>query len=276
MASTVTSIEWCDVTWNPVRGCTRVSPGCFNCYAEKTANRFGGPGKPYEGLVKKVNGHPQWTGNITVSDKALKEPLTWKGSKKVFVNSMSDLFHPNVPADFIEEIWKVIKATPHHTYQILTKRPERIKNNLPLDWGSGYPNVWLGVSVENQEYADKRIPLLLQIPAKVRFLSCEPLLGWVNIRNEWFGRYTPPGPFSFGGRYDEMYLHWVIAGGESGSKDKARPAQLLWFRTLREECQSAGVPFFFKQMGGSSKINGHWGGNLLDGKEYTEMPEVAQ
>jgi protein gp37 len=283
-----TKIEWTDATWNPVRGCSRVSEGCRNCYAEQFASR-NLPG--YEGLAK--NG--KWTGVVRLVPERLDQPLRWKRPRKIFVNSMSDLFHESLSNEQIAAVFGVMAAAPQHTFQVLTKRPARMVewfkwagtetldtlrecanvamrsprskvatsgNTWPL------PNLWLGVSVENQAAADERIPLLLQTPAAVRFLSCEPLLGTVTLREEWLhGRFiecpdetqdkdTDPcngcdGLGNRGGDYCGAVrgpkVSWVIVGGESGPG--ARPMHPDWARSLRDQCFAAGVPFFFKQWG---------------------------
>lgn len=240
-----TKIEWTDATWNPLRGCSRVSDGCRNCYAEKVANRFSGPGQPYEGLIAKGG---QWNGKIKLVPEKLSEPLRWKKPRMVFVNSMSDLFHESVPDDFIDKVFAIMAQCPEHTFQILTKRPKRMlsylsaKNlgrrvNSYLPSTVNYPippkNVWLGVSVEDQKSADERIPLLLRCPAAVRWVSAEPLLGPVNLT------------------FEDRPVDWVVVGGESGHG--ARPMAHSWARSLRDQCVSAGVPFFMKQMGGRAK-----------------------
>jgi protein gp37 len=203
--STQSSIEWTDATWNPVRGCSKVSAGCASCYAMRQAHRFSGSGKPYEGLTHVVPGKgPQWTGAVRTVPQLLDEPLHWRKPRRIFVNSMSDLFHPDVPDEFVHAVFAIMAVTPHHTYQVLTKRPERMSELLgqagiagaiaaetgpgcdypgrrpfirPDDMPWPLPNVWLGTSVEDQAAADERIPHLLRTPAAVRFLSCEPLLG---------------------------------------------------------------------------------------------------
>jgi protein gp37 len=310
-----TKIEWATKTWNPLRGCSKVSEGCRNCYAIRVAHRFGGPGQPYEGLTQTGPGGPNWTGKVTLVPDALELPLNWRKPQRVFVNSMSDLFHPEVPDDFIHQVWETMAAAAQHTFQILTKRPERMR-----DWvrkhgnvvGTERPaltNVWLGVSVEDQKAADERIPLLLQTPAAVRFLSCEPLLGPVNLKIEdgfldhdvLAGRYTGPN-----GETDihmpTERIDWIIVGGESGPK--ARSADPDWFRSLHDQCQAAGVAFFFKQWGewlpvsqGAEPVSIHdctvgktetylddqfvrvgkkAAGRQLDGREWNEFPEVRR
>jgi len=288
-----TGIEWTDSTWNPVRGCARVSEGCRNCYAESIAARFSGPGKPYEGLI-----HPKtrgWNGKVRLVPEALQIPWRWSRGRRIFVNSMSDLFHEDVPFEFIAAVFFVMAHTTRHTYQILTKRPARMLEFFEwareddtgvweaerisevggehpavkaLGWepwregkrhggydncGPGFPyeNVWIGVSVEDQVAADERIPLLLQTPAAVRFLSCEPLLGPLSLR--WLPAFDGNAikPRERGESTDHLdglrKLDWVIAGGESGHG--ARPMHPDWARKLRDECSAASVPFFFKQWG---------------------------
>lgn len=280
------AIEWTDATWNPVTGCTKVSPGCDHCYAEGIANRFRGPAFP--------NGF-----EVTLRENRLEEPLRWKQPRRVFVNSMSDLFHEAVPDDYIARVFLVMAQTPQHTYQVLTKRHGRMRSLLsnpefrrrvygrdgalgpwPLD------NVWLGVSVEDQKWADVRVPALLATPAAVRFLSCEPLLGPVELEWSWLWcdhdsysgtgdprvwkcdscPYTyreiedPNGTYwvsnlltnrTFKARketvYPEAFIDWVIVGGESGAG--ARPMQPHWAYTLRDQCEETETAFFFKQWG---------------------------
>lgn len=271
----MSDIEWTDETWNPVTGCTKVSPGCAHCYAETFAERFRGvPGHPFEqGFDLKL-----WPERLT-------KPFTWKKPRKVFVNSMSDLFHEDVPFEFVDRVFAVMALTPQHTYQVLTKRPERMREYLTgpreelgpnrqgavqhvldvahargewgldnADWPKGrpvlagrwpLPNVWLGTSVENQHWADIRLPELLATPAAVRFLSCEPLLGPLDLRLTSETHRCECG---------EIRMHcgcpgiaWVIVGGESGPK--ARPFDLAWARSIVAQCRAAGVPCFVKQLG---------------------------
>lgn len=306
------AISWTDATWNPVRGCSRVSEGCRHCYAERVAARFSGPGMPYEGLVrigKRSRGigatGPMervplgWNGEVRMVPEHLADPLRWRKPRRVFVNSMSDLFHEKLSNEQIAAVFGVMAASPRHTFQVLTKRAQRMR-----DWfrwarrelteqqrgivaapntaralldaaftyaGAAYkpvldvawrqvendpwplPNVWLGVSVENQEVADERIPLLLETPAVIRFLSCEPLLGPLELRSI---RYPLGGGVThnmdalkgYGGWEKPRWEHavgWVIVGCESGPG--ARPADVAWFRSLRDQCEAAGVPFFLKQ-----------------------------
>jgi protein gp37 len=230
-------IEWTDATWNPVTGCTKVSPGCVNCYAEAFAERWRG-----------VPGHHFEKGfDVQLRPERLSLPLKWRKSQRIFVNSMSDLFHEAVPDDFIQAVFTTMAQATHHTFQVLTKRAARM-NTLLSRWAgegltlrSGYgvklPNVWLGVSVENQVTANERIPLLLNTPAAVRFLSCEPLLGPVDLLQ--LPELLRP----------DHGLHWVIVGGESGPK--ARPMDPDWVRLIRDQVAPAEpkVAFFFKQWG---------------------------
>ena len=292
-----TSIEWSDRVWNPVTGCSKVSEGCRNCYAERISLRFKRSVGPWSAAnaAKNVILHPE----------RLALPLSWKKPAKVFVNSMSDLFHERVPDEFIDQVFAVMAATPQHAYQVLTKRPERMReyvtglapdghlraNLLGMDgalnrafdhcldgwhqfnigykgWPWPLPNVWLGTSTEDQRTADERIPHLLNTPAAVRFLSMEPLLGPVRL-----GSWEPEGCYidwlrGFdGGEPHVPGLDWIIVGGESGSG--ARPMDLDWARAIRDQCVAAGVPFFFKQVGHRAQ------GRELDGREWSEFPRVA-
>jgi protein gp37 len=311
------AIEWTDATWNPLRGCSRVSAGCQHCYAERVASRFSGPGMPYEGLI-----HPTtrgWNGQVRLVPEVLDQPLRWRRPRRIFVNSMSDLFHESMSDENIDQVFGVMWAClysryeqPGHVFQVLTKRPARMLEYLQQDrrrqwaqaaanYGGGldpdgiydqtlyfegpHPRIWLGVSVENQAAADERIPLLLKAPAAVRWLSCEPLLGPVDLEPwlEWpdggcelpDGRYfgcagcetegrdckcplargtfhIEEGPPDQEGcpewmQCERRTLDWVVIGGESGAG--ARPMHPVWARSLRDQCAAAGVPFFFKQWG---------------------------
>ncbi|KAB1108934.1 phage Gp37/Gp68 family protein [Micromonospora aurantiaca] len=241
------SIEWTQATWNPTTGCDRVSSGCDNCYAMTLAKRLKAMGQPRY----QKDGDPRTSGpgfGVTCHPDALKLPSTWRRPRLVFVNSMSDLFHAQVPADFVRQVFDVMTATPQHTYQILTKRSRRLRRMAPsLPWP---PNVWVGVSVEDGE-ALYRVDDLRTVPAAVRFLSCEPLLGPLdNLSVEGIG--------------------WVIAGGESGPN--ARPMEPTWAIGVRDRCTEAGVPFFFKQWGGRTPKSG---GRELDGQTWDEMPEAT-
>lgn len=281
----MSKIEWTDKTWNPVTGCTKVSQGCKNCYAERMYERFNG-----KGSFK----------NIICHNDRLTHPLKWKKPAMVFVNSMSDLFHEDVPFKFIYLVFSVMDGTPQHTYQVLTKRPERMLQYVEwvkkeLGWFPKYKNVWIGVSVEDQATADERIPLLMQMPAAVRFLSCEPLLGPIDLhrsviclKSRSVGMTGAPNPFL-------KKINWVIVGGESGPG--ARPMLPDWVHGLKDQCNKAGMSFFFKQWGeylpvidymeigdykSKSSILKHGfyfervgkkkAGRLLDGVEYSEMP----
>jgi protein gp37 len=238
--SLASSIEWTDATWNPVRGCTKISPGCKHCYAETFAERFRGvPGHPYEQGF-----------DLRLVPEKLAEPLRWSTRKTVFVNSMSDLFQESVPDDYICAVAKVMEMADWHTFQVLTKRSERMVELLrtKLRSTASRSHIWWGVSVEDRRYGVPRIDHLRAAPVAVRFLSIEPLLedlGTINLRG----------------------LHWVIVGGESGAG--ARPLDKAWVRALRDQCSEAKVPFFFKQWGGVQKGK-H--GRLLDGRTYDEMP----
>lgn len=237
------TIEWTDATWNPVRGCTKVSPGCKHCYAETFAERFRGvPGHPYEqGFDLKL-----------VPEK-LAEPLRWSSPKTVFVNSMSDLFHDRVPDGYIEKVVRVMQRANWHTYQVLSKRSERLRDLLStkLAFAAELDHIWWGVSVEDRRFGVPRIAHLRQAPAAVRFLSIEPLLENV-------------------GKLDLTGIHWVIVGGESGSG--ARPMREEWVTRIRQQCRTARVPFFFKQWGGVRKSEA---GRILDGRTYDDMPSSS-
>jgi len=332
-----TSIEWTDAVWNPVRGCTKVSPGCAHCYAETFAERWRGvPGHPYEQGF-----------DLRLVPEKLAEPLTWKKPRRVFVNSMSDLFHESVPDEYIDLVFAIMALTPQHTYQVLTKRSERMRRwatapgteergeacadgiigllgvESGVDaceriiasafWREPLPNVWLGVSVENQKAADERIPDLVSTPAAVRFISAEPLLGPIEFRPSWVAGYDYDGAGC--SMRSKPRIDWVIAGGESGPT--ARPMHPDWARSLRDQCSAAEVPFFFKQWGewapgecvertrgridvatwfdsswlleeaSLSCHEGHYddqpdvyrvgkkaAGRILDGREWNEFPEV--
>lgn len=317
-----TGIEWTEATWNPVTGCTKVSPGCDHCYAEGIAHRFAGT-KAYP------NGF-----EVTLRPERLDQPLRWRRPRRIFVNSMSDLFHKDVPDEYIAKVFAVMAAAPRHTFQILTKRHGRMRSLLSGDrWllqvgdaGEAMglldhraliegtwplPNVWCGVSVEDQRWADIRIPALLETPAAVRFISAEPLLGPVQLQHEWLApraiacwapghepstedraalaqvlraalrqldRKDPSDPAP-------TFLDWVIVGGESGPG--ARAMHPDWARTLRDQCQAAGVPFLFKQwgeyavehessIGGAMKrVGKKAAGRELDGRTWDEYPVEA-
>ncbi len=246
-----TRIEWADRVWNPVTGCSKVSAGCANCYAEGVAKRFWGARK---------------FGEVVCHDDRLEQPLSWRKPQRVFVNSMSDLFHEDVPAPFITSVFAAMARARHHTFMILTKRPGLAKEKLEC-WaqsgltlregcGSTLPNVWLGVTVENQQTADERIPILMQTPAAVRFVSCEPMLGpvdFTNIRDPHLLRHDVLRGNDIDKddelRYTDGHpsLDWIICGGESGPG--ARPMHPGWVRALRDQCRDTNTPFFFKQWG---------------------------
>lgn len=246
------SIQWTDATWNPVRGCSRVSSGCEHCYAERQAARFNGPGQPYEGLTRATAHGPVWTGKVRLVPELLDWPLRKRKPLRIFVNSMSDLFHEDVPDEFIAKVFGRMRITPRHTYQILTKRPERMRAwvNQQMPYiGWPLPNVWLGVSVEDLAMADERIPLLLQTPAALRFVSYEPALGPVDFREylrgpRWFASEQPMN----------RWLDWLIVGGESGPG--ARPCDVAWIRSAVKQCRAAGVPVFVKQLGARLRVTG--------------------
>lgn len=229
------AIEWTDATWNPVRGCTKISPGCKHCYAETFAERFRG-----------VPGHPFEQGfDLRLVPDALELPLRWRSPRRIFVNSMSDLFHEDVPETFVRQVFDVMRLASQHAFQVLTKRSARMAELArTLDVPN---NVWMGVSIENEDYTS-RIDDLMRVPAKVRFLSIEPLLGPIR-------------------RLSLHGIHWVIVGGESGPR--ARPMDPGWVRSIRDQCAEAGVPFFFKQWGGVRK---KVAGRLLDERTWDEMP----
>lgn len=245
--ATNSSIEWTEATWNPVAGCNVVSPGCTNCYAMRMARRLEAMGQPkYAGTTRMSGGRPKWNGVVRVDEESLRLPATWRTGRMIFVNSMSDLFHEAVPVKFVQRVFETMRATPQHTYQILTKRAERLEELArKLDWPA---NVWMGVSVENADYL-YRIDHLRRTKAAIKFLSLEPLLGPLENMNL-------------------QGIDWVIAGGESGPG--ARPMKPSWVRSIRDQCQSAGVAFHFKQWGG---VNKKKAGRMLDGQTWDEFPK---
>lgn len=245
MASQSSKIEWTESTWNPVRGCTRVSEGCRFCYAERIAARFSGKGMAYEGLAENTKAGPRWTTEVRPVPKLLNEPLKWKTPRRIFVNSMSDLFHEKIELSYIQKVFSVMEKAHWHQFQVLTKRSERLLEFSPkLPWPS---NVWMGVSVEDNRVTH-RIDALRQTNAQIKFLSLEPLLGALpNLTLEG--------------------IDWVIVGGESGPG--ARDMEKKWVIDIRDQCAEAQVPFFFKQWGGKRKSKT---GRELDKRTYDEMP----
>jgi len=235
--ATISSIEWTEATWNPVTGCTKISEGCRNCYAAKMAKRLNAMHNP-----RYINGF-----NVTLHEDLINLPLTWKKPRRIFVNSMSDLFHKDVPLEFIQAVFQTMQEAHWHTFQILTKRSDRLLElSKQLPWP---PNVWQGVSVEDSRVLH-RIEHLKQVPAQIRFLSVEPLIGPLDNLNL-------------------TNIHWVIVGGESGPG--ARPMGLEWVRSIRDQCVDEKVAFFFKQWGGVQK---HRTGRLLDGRTWDEFPYI--
>jgi protein gp37 len=237
------TIEWTDATWNPVRGCSKISPGCKNCYAERFAERFRG-----------VPGHPFEQGfDVRLVPEKLPEPLRWKMPRKIFVNSMSDLFHESIPDSYILQVAEVMRKANWHIFQILTKRHDRMAKLLsgPMRAFAAEKHIWWGVSVENRKHGLPRLRKLLKTPIAVRFLSIEPLLEDL-------------------GEIDLRGISWVIVGGESGPG--ARPMQPAWVRSIQKQCSRDGVPFFFKQWGGTRK---KVSGRDLDGKTYSNFPEFS-
>ena len=232
------SIEWTETTWNPVTGCTKISPGCKNCYAERMSKRLQSMGRD-----KYKNGF-----SLATHESSLNEPLRWKKPRLVFVNSMSDLFHDEVPNSFIESVFDVMNKASKHTFQVLTKRPERVGSLKKLNWSS---NIWLGVSIESEDWVN-RLVSLCECNAQTKFLSLEPLLG--------------PLP-----NLDFTGIDWVIVGGESGPG--ARRMEPDWVREIRDNCVDSGTPFFFKQWGGVFKKKT---GRTLDGRTWDEMPETLR
>ncbi|MER6166420.1 DUF5131 family protein [Streptomyces violaceorubidus] len=240
------TIEWTEATWNPTTGCDRISSGCDNCYALTLAKRLKAMGSP----KYQNDGDPRTSGpgfGLAIHPQALHLPYSWKSPRTVFVNSMSDLFHARVPLSYVRDIFDVMRETPQHTYQVLTKRSTRMRKMA--DQFAWPQNVWMGVTVESAEFT-WRVEDLRQVPAHVRFLSCEPLIG-------------PLGPMNLSG------IDWVIAGGESGRVH--RPIQESWVTELRDQCVNGEVPFFFKQWGGSTPKSG---GRMLQGRTWDQYPHA--
>jgi protein gp37 len=290
------AIEWTDATWNPTTGCDKVSAGCDNCYAMSLAPRL----KAMGSRAYQLDGAPATSGPGFLAHEwpsALEWPLHKKKPLRIFVNSMSDLFHENISDEYIAKVFAVMAQCPQHTFQILTKRHARMRAFMNRYTAGGalspLPNVWLGVSVEDQKWADIRIPALLETPAAVRFLSCEPLLGPVSIdRYLWLVGSSTAGPFhDYAGRrrggrgggiggqaitaVRSWDINWVIVGGESGPG--ARPMDPDWARLLRDECEAGGVPFLFKQWGShdadGQRVNKKTAGRVLDGRTWDEYPK---
>lgn len=274
------SSKWWDESWNPITGCTPTSPGCDNCYAKSMATRFAG-----------TAGYPKDDPfGVTFHPERLKTPLAWKKPRRIFVCSMADLFHEDVKQEWIDEIFNVMSNAPRHTFLVLTKRPERMKaalKDLGNRWKSNvfggncaprWPleNVWLGVTAENQETAEERIPVLLSIPAEKRFVSVEPMLGAVDLKRLVYNSEVIVDALN--GRHGCVYpmagennsLDWVICGGETGPK--ARPVHPDWVKDIRDQCRASSVPFFFKGWGRRSQFV-MVPGRILDGRTWDEVPE---
>ncbi len=305
-----TLIDWADVVWNPITGCTKVGPGCDHCYAERMAKRLAGRAGYRQDDPFKVTFHD--------GDK-LFLPVTWRSARRVFVNSMGDLFHSDVEDNWIDDVMDIIIHHPQHAFMVLTKRPWRMHEYFHRLYDGGWisaedgyakghhepiPNLWLGVTTENQEMADKRIPILLQVPAAVRFVSVEPMLGpvdlaqWLSVTpRDFYARQLVDGRIQSG--YDRNKLSWVIVGGETGPG--ARPMHPDWVRSVRDQSQAAGVPLFFKSwgewvsagpyfgdgpdpIGRLGEVDGHpvqrvgkrAAGHLLDNREWRQFPEVSR
>jgi protein gp37 len=245
-------IEWTDATWNPLSGCGMVSPGCTNCYAMRMAARLQAIGHPaYRGVTRKSGGRPVWTGRLHLNKGALEAPLGWRKPKKIFVNSMSDLFQDGVPDAFVVSTWNVMRRANWHIFQVLTKRPENMARVVIEQRLPELANVWLGTSVESDEF-DYRIDFLRSVPAAVRFISFEPLIGEVNEVNL-------------------SGIHWAIVGGESGPR--ARPMDPEWVENIRRQCEQQDVAFFFKQWGG---VNKKATGRHYLGRTWDDFPARTQ
>lgn len=254
-----TLIEWTDATWNPVVGCSIVSAGCTHCYAMEMAKRLEAMGvEKYAGLIRMSGDRAVWNGVVRENREALAIPYRWRKARKIFVNSMSDLFHEQVSDAFILDVWKVMRETPRHSYQILTKRPDRMSDLVSKEIEVVPPNIWLGTSIENADVAD-RLSHLRKVPAAIRFISFEPLIGPV-------------------GEIDLFDIHWAIIGGESGRL--ARPIQEAWVDEIHDQCRVAGTAFFFKQWGAwgkdkkkrSKKVNGR----VYRGRTWNDMPQMPE
>lgn len=335
---TKSGIEWTDRSdWNPMRGCTRVSEGCRNCYAERIAGRFSAPGQPFHGFATQTPNGGRWTGRVEMIPDRLDLPLRWRKPARIFVNSAFDLFHEGVPTDWIDMVFAVMAAAPGHTFQVLTKRAQRMRQylanldhlreriikaaalHLPIPWGVErrmgdfplpLPNVWLGISAEDQPRLEERWPYLATTPAAVRWISAEPLLGGLdlaNIRPDATMKVDALAGYAehlLGMRETVARVDWIVAGGESGPG--ARPMNPAWARGLRDQCAAAGVAFNFKQHGAwvEHEQPTHWlgengalrevgqgvwasdigvrlvgkaaAGRLLDGVEHNGMPATTK
>lgn len=277
-----TKIEWTDATWNPITGCSVVSAGCKHCYAMKLAGTRLRHHPSRAGLTVDTKNGPVWTGEVRLNEQWLTQPMRWKRPRMVFVCAHADLFHDAVPDEWIDLIFSAMELSPQHTFQVLTKRASRMRDYINSRAWKNYPlpNVWLGVSVEDQAAADVRIPLLLDTPAAIRWISAEPLLGPVDISDHLWGRANPCDDCpqdadcdcGFTPRHKvtlEPALHWVVVGGESGLN--ARPMHPQWARDLRDQCEAAGVPFLFKQWGEWLPMLGQREGVPV--KQKTETPD---
>ena len=299
-----TSIEWADSVWNPFVGCTRVSAGCQKCYAERFTARFAGiPGHKFEGVSKNTPQGPRWTGKVSLAEKDIDQPLHWKKPRRIFVNSISDTFHDMVPLEWLDRIFAIMAKAPQHTFLVLTKRPHymrdymRSRYHFPQTAPQIKPpkNIWLGTSVENQAAADERIPFLLSTQAAVRWISAEPLLGPINLEHYLCGKGFPvtddlhdaPDGAKIG-CYERVGMCWeprlpglqlCVVGGESGPG--ARPCDIGWIRSVRDQCKAAGVACFVKQLGKNcvttpSQVNGfrnRWKFKAPKGGDISEFPE---
>jgi len=301
----ITGIEWTDQVWNPIRGCSLVSTGCKNCYAMRFAGRFSKPGQPYEGLVGWTSKGPRWNGEVRLVPEKLDEPLHWRKPRRVFVNSMSDMFHEKVPDDYIRDIFGVMAMAKTHTFQILTKRALRMEQWFG-SWAAGevgehvtemggdwpLPNVWLGVSAENQEYVDQRVPALLGTPAAVRFVSAEPLIGEIDLtlvecpvyRDQVGGQPNAACAMcpeqtehccndGYFNALDEG-IDWVIVGCETGPRKAVRPMAESWVRDLRWQCRMNSTAFFYKQAKDESGKTVSL--PLLDNEQWNQYPDDRQ
>jgi protein gp37 len=273
-----TTIEWADKVWNPIRGCSRISPGCMNCYAETFAARFSKPGQVWDGLVQWTDRGARWTGEVNLIYDKLEDPVHWRKPSRIFVNSMSDLFHEQVPDSFIKEVFGVMSLCEQHTFQILTKRALRMEQwfgstaayeaeEYAYDNGVSWPleNVWLGVSVENQDYASERVPSLLECPSLVKFVSAEPLIEELDLT-------MVEHPID-GGYFNALDcgVNWVIVGCESGKRSNRRSMAESWVRDLRWQCRQHTTAVFYKQ---AIDERGQLVATpLLEGKRWSQYPD---